>query len=103
MALSRDEVFTRMVALIREMSQDWDVDEMEMEAATRLGEDLAFASVDALHLMASVDMAFSCRLPYEQLIVRDGQYATDITLGELVDFVQAKMDESPASSEPQKM
>lgn len=54
---------------------------------TRLRADLDFTSLDLIHLLASLDMRFRRKLKYEMLLLRGGQLADDVSVGELSDFV----------------
>jgi acyl carrier protein len=74
--------------LVAKTVDEWNLDlDGDLHADTRLAEDLCFSSVEMLHLLAAVDMRLSTRLPFDRLIIQDGAYRTELTLGELARFV----------------
>ena len=89
MSLSREDVRQTIIAVLKGMTQDWDLEFGEMGPHTRLSADLCFTSVDMLNLMATLDVQFRRRLPYEQLIMREGRYRDELTVAELAEFVVA--------------
>ncbi len=103
MSLSKDEVMAGTTEVVGQMVSDWDLDDIRLDPETRLGEDLGFTSVDVLHLLASLDMHFDCRLPYEQLLMKDGKYVGDLSLDTLASFIHETTDHSAQPSGPQKM
>jgi hypothetical protein len=42
-----------------------------------------------MELFAMLDLRLSLRLPYEALVMADGQYRDELTVGELVEFAFA--------------
>ena len=88
-ALSKDDIQARLIELLADMVQDWDLDFTEpMGAHTKIVEDLGFESVDLMQLMVAVEKAFSVHgLPYDEVLMEDGGYVNEITVGQLVDFL----------------
>ena len=59
--------------------------------------------MDVVHLLASVEMRFGRKLGYEQLLVKNGTYRTELSIGELSRFVYEEYDRGgvgPASAAP---
>ena len=54
-----------------------------------------------MHLLASVDMRFERHLPYDKIILKNGEYVTDLSFGEIVSFVNDNFDSDPSG--PKKM
>lgn len=92
MSLTKDQITAEVVAILEKTASDWD-DDIEMQADTKLVEDLGLSSIDILHLSASISMAVKQRLPYDRLLVQNGEYVNDVTLGELVNFIEANLSE----------
>jgi acyl carrier protein len=78
--------------IIKQTTAAWDLDDEPIEDTTTLIADLGFSSVDLIHLMASIEMHFHRKFPYDEIIMKDGQYVDDITVLELMDFVSRNID-----------
>lgn len=89
---TREQIRADIEAILQEMISAWGVDDDEIGAGTKVVADLGFSSVDLIHLMASIEMRFHLKLPYDEIIVKDGQYAEDVSVDELVDFVSRNID-----------
>lgn len=87
--------------ILEEMTSTWDVDADEIGGETQVVADLGFSSIDIIHLMASLEMRFHRKLPYDEIIMKDGQYVEDISVGELTAFVSRNADN--AARGPQAM
>ncbi len=85
----RETIFREVVAILDDMTGDWDVQfEGGIRPETRLIADLAFESVDVVQLIVAVEEHFARRdLPFEHVLMKDGQYVDELTVGELVDFL----------------
>lgn len=86
-----ETVTQTLISVLQDFTKDWDLDLGELSPDTRLSADLCFTSVDMINLMATVDVRFDKRLPYERLIMRDGRYRSDLTISEVADFVHANL------------
>lgn len=79
----------QLIALLNDMIQEWDIELLDpIGAETRLIEDLGFESVDLMQLIVAIEQTFGVRgLPYEQVLMQDGGYVTEITVRQLADFL----------------
>lgn len=94
--LDRSGVEALVIQGIQELLDDSDLDLDEpITGETTLNEDLCLSSVEAMELFARVDVAIGRRLQYERLVMVDGQYRDELTVGELVDFVWSNRDAPP--------
>lgn len=84
--------------ILREMTKGWDMEGEEFGPETQLVSGLGFSSVDIIHLMASLELRFNRRMPYDEVVMRDGQYVDDLSLRELADFVGRNFDGAAAGS-----
>lgn len=82
-----EEIRTSVAGLVAEAEAARGGDGEGVGLQTRLRADLDFTSLDIIHLLASVDMRYRRKLKYELLMLRGGQLAEDLSVGELADFV----------------
>ena len=91
--MAEETTLTFISDIVQATIEDWNLAlERPLGAQTRLSEDLCFSSVEVLHLLASIDMKIGRKLPFERLIMIDGAYRSELTLGELAAFVSAQRD-----------
>lgn len=92
-APTREEVLARLVALMEDFTQDWDrEDDAPLTAETRLLADLGFESVDIIQLTVALDESFGLhKTPYDRLLMKDGRYVDDLSLGQITDFLHAQL------------
>ncbi len=91
--LSRDEIQSRTIAVLEDMTMDWELDSEEgIKSETRLMEDLAFESIDVVQLVVALEKEFDCKgLPFEKLFMQDGDYVDEILVKEVVDFLSENL------------
>lgn len=87
--LSREEIQSRVIAVLEDMTADWDVDSTDgIGSETKLMEELAFESIDVVQLVVAIEKEFDCKgLPFEKLFMHDGDYVDEILVKEVVDFL----------------
>ncbi len=87
--LTFQNIQQQLIVLLNNMIQEWDIELLDpISAETRLIEDLGFESVDLMQLIVCVEQTFGVRgLPYEQVLMQDGGYITEITVQQLTDFL----------------
>jgi acyl carrier protein len=90
MATSRNDVWGTIVDVVSELD-DEGIDKKELVRDARLRNDLGFSSVDSIHLMISLEDAFKQQLAIETLVMRNGEYADDLSLGALHDHICEKL------------
>jgi acyl carrier protein len=79
--------------IIIEMLGELDLESEEpVDSSTRLIADLGFASVDFIQLIVELESHFKRKLGFHDLIMPNGQYVDDLTLGELVSFIQLRLE-----------
>jgi acyl carrier protein len=91
--LNRDEIQSRVIAALEDMTADWELDNPEgIDSETRLMEDLAFESIDVVQLVVALEKEFDCKgLPFEKLFMQDGDYVDEILVKEVVDFLSENL------------
>jgi acyl carrier protein len=88
------EIESSIMEIVKEMTEDWDLEMDDLEPEAGLVEELCFSSVDFLHLMAAVEMKIGRKLNYEELLVEGGSYRTELTVRELAKFVDEKYEQA---------
>ena len=86
---SQAEVEARIVRLLNDMVQDWDLDNIDgIGPATRIIEELEFESIDLIQLMVAVEKEFGVKgLPYESLVINNGAYIEELLVSEVAAFL----------------
>jgi acyl carrier protein len=93
MRLAESQIEATIIDLLKDMTQDWDLDLNEkISPETQIVEDLSFASVDIIHLIVSIEEYYKQKLGFQELVMRNGRYIDDITVNEFVEFVSAKLN-----------
>ncbi len=78
-----------VIGIIDEVTRDWETGfNGSVTVDTTLVEDLGFESIDMVQLVTAIEQRFNRRdLPFEQLMMEDGRYKSDFTVGEIVSFL----------------
>ena len=82
-----------IITLIEDLIRDWEITLDEpITLETRLVADLGFSSIDIVHTVVAIEEHFGRgRLGFEELLMQGDQYVSDLTIGELVAFVERKL------------
>lgn len=89
--LKRDTVIDTVVAIVDDLTQDWGIEaEHPTGPDTKLVADLEFASVDIIQLCVALEQCYERRFGFQELLMKDGSYIGDLSLGQLAAFVDAK-------------
>ena len=91
--LDKAEIRSRLLAIIDAMTSDWDMDfSGDLDESTMLVADLGFESIDFVMLIAEIEGAFQRQgLPYDRLLMNDGDYVSDLSIGEVVGFLESAL------------
>lgn len=86
---AKEEILEGTISIINEMTSDWDVGfSGGVSADTRLIEDLGFESIDVVQLVGAIEEHFQRRgLPFEEILIKDGNYVDEIRISELAEFL----------------
>ena len=84
-----------IVEILADMTADWDSDmDGPIDAKTGLVADLQFESIDVVQFIVAIEEKFKCRgLPFEKLLMADGRYVDEITVGEMVEFLDSHLEQ----------
>lgn len=86
-------VTDQLVALLQDFIQDWDAEpESGIERQTRLLADLGFESIDVIQLVVAIEQEFGRgKLQFEKLLMVNGRYVDDLSVGQIADFVASRL------------
>lgn len=92
-AHGREELLRDLAGILKDLTGDWDTEfSGAIGADTRLIGDLAFESIDVVQLIVAVEERYGRRdLPFEELLMVDGRYVDEITVGEMADFLHRRL------------
>lgn len=85
------QVQSDIIEILKDMTQEWDMDLSEINSETKLMEDLGFVSVDIIHLVVSIEEHFKQKLGFNALLMRDGRYVDDLSIEEISSFVSSQL------------
>jgi len=89
--LKRPEIAERLRGTVEEFIEDWGLD-AEISPETKLVRDLEFDSIDVIQLVVAIEGAFQSRsLGFQDLLMREGRYVDDLSLGEIEAFLEQRL------------
>lgn len=89
MILNTEAIQLKVITVLQDMIADWELDDIdEIDAETKLMEDLAFESLDVVQFVVALEKEFECKnLPFQNLFMHDGDYVDEIKVKEVVEFL----------------
>ncbi len=91
--LKRDTTIATVVAIVDDLTQDWGLDrDGPSDAMTMVVADLEFASVDIIQLCVALEQCYGRRFGFQDLLMKNGSYIGDLSLGHLAAFVDLKLN-----------
>jgi acyl carrier protein len=85
-----------VLAIVRDLTQDWGLDDADIAGAgTLLADQLQFTSVDIIQLCVALEECYEQRFGFQDLLMRDGSYVGDLSLGQIAAFVDGQLAASP--------
>lgn len=91
--IDRAEVRSRLLPLFAELVPDWEFDgwSERIDDDTRLIADLDLTSVEFIDIFVGIEQAFGRTIGFHDLIMVEGRYVSDLSFGDLIDFVHARL------------
>lgn len=84
-----------VIEILKELTADWD----DLGGGGALGPDtgivadLGFESLDVVYMVTAIEERYARRdLPFEQLLMVEGSYVTDLTVRQIAQFLQQSMN-----------
>jgi acyl carrier protein len=94
-----DSTLKTVCAIVDDLIQDWGLElEQPVGAATLLVADLDFASVDIIQLCVALEQSYERKLGFQDLLMRNGSYVSDLTLQQVADHVEARLQQPPRTT-----
>ncbi len=88
------DVEYRLYATLGDFIEGWDLD-IAITPDTRLVEDLEFDSIDVIQLVVAIESAFNSRsIGFQDLLMRDGRYVDDLSVGEITKFLESRVPQA---------
>jgi acyl carrier protein len=85
------EISQKLHQTLAEFVADWGLD-VDINASTSLVEDLEFDSIDVIQFVVAVENAFQSRnLGFQSLLMQDGRYVDDLSVGQIEAFLAKKL------------
>jgi len=81
----------KLTTLLEDFTQDWDNEfDSTMGPDTKLLADLGFESIDIIQLVVAIqEEVIGRKLPFDKLLMRDGRYVDDLSVGQIADYLAA--------------
>lgn len=102
MEIARSEIYARITPLLADIVEDWELDDWDDEVSeqTRLIADLGLTSVDFVDLFVAIEKEMGRTVGFHDLLMVDGKYIDDLSLGQLTDYLDRKINSGPTGIEP---
>lgn len=96
--LDKSSIEKTLIHIVEDLTQDWGVElDDPVSSQTRLVADMEFASVDIIQLMVAIEEHYNRpKMGFQDLLMNDGSYVDDLSIGQVIDFVHAKLTGVPA-------
>jgi len=83
-----------VIEILAELTADWD--DLGLNGAispdTAIVAELGFESLDVVYLVTAIEERYDRRdLPFEQLLMVDGSYVTDLTVKQIAQFLREQL------------
>ena len=94
-----DSTLKTVCAIVEDLIQDWGLELANpVCAATLLVADLDFASVDVIQLCVALEQSYERKLGFQDLLMRDGSYVSDLSLAQVAAHVESRLQQQPRNS-----
>jgi acyl carrier protein len=92
--IGRDLLIGSVIAILEDMTSDWDLDYGGgIGPETCLIGDLSCESIDIVQFVVAIEECFQRRdLPFERLLMTNGRYIDDLTVNDVVNFLDANLN-----------
>jgi acyl carrier protein len=95
---TEDSTLQTVCAIVEDLIQDWGLElDAPVGAATLLVADLDFASVDIIQLCVALEQTYERKLGFQDLLMRDGSYVSDLCLEQVAAHVASRLQQLPGN------
>ena len=93
---TQDSALKTVCAIVEDLIQDWGLDlDGPVGAVTLLVADLDFTSVDVIQLCVALEQSYERKLGFQELLMRDGSYVSDLALEQVAAHVESRLQQPP--------
>ncbi|MCB1994304.1 MAG: sulfotransferase [Burkholderiaceae bacterium] len=92
-----ESVQARIIGILGELTADWDLD-LTMGPDTTMVADIGFASIDFIQLVVAIENAYKRKLGFQDLLMRNGSYVSDLSVREFAVFVADRLSDDATSA-----
>lgn len=90
-------ILSSVISTIEDLVRDWDLDQ-PVDKHTRIVADLGFESIDLIQMVAALEQQFNHPdVSLADLLIVDGRYVDDLTVGQVAEALTARMLPAPAA------
>ncbi len=101
MAVALSDVESLVFEVIEELLETVDTDfEDELAGPVLLVADLGFSSIDFVQMIVSIEEKLGTKVGFQDMLMQDGKYVEDLSLGQVVDFTLQRLSNPVASAAP---
>jgi acyl carrier protein len=88
-----DTILADLIEMLKDLTSDWDTGfSGEITGETLLMGDLAFESVDVVHLVVAIQERYGKQnIPFEKLVMENGRYVGDLQVSRIADFLKTQI------------
>lgn len=92
-SVNSQKLLDTVIGVLNDTVRDWDMElEGGMSATTTLLGDLAFESIDVVQFAVALETAVGRKgLPFEKLFINDGAYVDDVSVAQIVAFLEEEL------------
>lgn len=91
MQMTESKIESELIEILKDITQDWEIDEIEILPSTKIVEDLGFVSIDIIQLVVAIEEHFQQKLGFNELLMKNGRYIDDLAVEEIAKFVERKV------------
>ncbi len=98
----RQEILDYLLQKMSELTQDWDYPD-PVRPESLLFSELGFESLDAVVLCTAIQEHYKTAMPFAELLAEIGQQQRDLSIDELVTFVDTHLNGQTHNGHPHPM
>ena len=92
MQIMKQEIDATILSILEKMTEEWELLDDSIRLEDKLIENLGFGSVDFVQLFVAIEDKFQQKLGFHDLIMAEGKYVDDLSVSEIVAFVESKLN-----------
>lgn len=97
--LKKNTPIDTVTAVAADLTQDWGLDSgTKFAPETLVAGDLGFTSIDIIQFCVALDQSYETRFGFQDLLMKDGSYIGDVSLGQFADFIGSRLQAQGVSA-----